>query len=264
VYAEGRHRFLAPQRDSRDTVGAAIRGVRVFEIGNSLREARLRRKLELSQVEHDTHIRARYLMALEDERFDALPGTAYAKGFLRTYADYLGLDGPQFVDEFNARLAPEEELPAAAPVKVHGRRSARTPLLLAVPVAALVALVAWQLSTSGGHSHAAFRPRPTRHAQPPRPAVRPTVAQPPRLARIVVVASRGSCWLAVRRESATGQQIFQRTLQPGESVRFVAKRLWIRFGAPWNADATLDGKSVRLPGAIADVVVTSTGIRAVG
>jgi cytoskeleton protein RodZ len=243
---------------------AAIRGVRVFEIGNSLHEARLRRKLELSQVEHDTHIRAKYLMALEDERFDALPGTAYAKGFLRTYADYLGLDGPQFVDEFNARLAPEEELPAPAPVKVHGRRSARTPLLLAVPVAAVVALVAWQLSTSGGHGRAAFRPRPATHAQPPpRPAVHPTVAHRPHLARIVVVAARGPCWVAVHKGSATGPQVFERTLQPGERARFVAKLLWIRFGAPWNADATLNGKSVRLPSMTADVVVTSTGMNLV-
>jgi hypothetical protein len=69
----------------------------VFEIGSSLREARMRRKLELSQVEQDTRIRAKYLMALEDDRFEALPEPAYAKGFLRTYADYLGLDAQRFV-----------------------------------------------------------------------------------------------------------------------------------------------------------------------
>ena len=67
----------------------------MFEIGTSLREARERQKLELSQVEGATRIRARYLQAFEDERFDILPGVAYAKGFLRTYADYLGLDAQQ-------------------------------------------------------------------------------------------------------------------------------------------------------------------------
>jgi len=65
----------------------------MFEIGNSLRAARIRQKLELSQAEGDTRIRAKYLRALEDERFELLPGSAYAKGFLRAYADYLGLDG---------------------------------------------------------------------------------------------------------------------------------------------------------------------------
>jgi cytoskeleton protein RodZ len=48
----------------------------VFEIGSSLREARLRRRLELSQIEHDTRIRSKYLGALEEDRFDALPGPA--------------------------------------------------------------------------------------------------------------------------------------------------------------------------------------------
>ena len=80
----------------------------MFEIGSSLREARVRRKLELSQVEADTRIRAKYLMALESNRFEALPAPAYAKGFLRTYADYLGLDAQRFVDEYSTRFAPDE------------------------------------------------------------------------------------------------------------------------------------------------------------
>src|SRR6266581_4721141 len=87
----------------------------MFEIGSSLRAARMRQELELSQAEHDTRIRAKYLRALEDERFDALPGPAYTKGFLRTYADYLGLDAQPFVDEYNTRFAPEEEEPAPPP-----------------------------------------------------------------------------------------------------------------------------------------------------
>ena len=86
----------------------------MFEIGSSLRAARMRQELELSHVERDTRIRAKYLRALEDERFDVLPGPAYTKGFLRTYADYLGLDAQPFVEEYNARFAPEEE--AAPPL----------------------------------------------------------------------------------------------------------------------------------------------------
>src|SRR5438034_8470643 len=133
----------------------------MFEIGSSLREARVRRKLELSQVEADTRIRAKYLMALESNRFEALPAPAYAKGFLRTYADYLGLDAQRFVDEYNARFAPEEEPPAPSPVRIRRRRFAFDSWLLVVPVAAvLVGLIAWQLSSSGGHHKAALRPPP--------------------------------------------------------------------------------------------------------
>ena len=64
----------------------------MFEIGNSLREARLRQTLDFPEVEQATKIRGKYLRALEDEQFDILPGQTYVKGFLRTYSEYLGLD----------------------------------------------------------------------------------------------------------------------------------------------------------------------------
>jgi cytoskeletal protein RodZ len=51
------------------------------------------------------------LRALEEENFEALPAQTYVKGFLRTYADYLGLDGQLYVDEFNSRYAAEDEEP---------------------------------------------------------------------------------------------------------------------------------------------------------
>ena len=65
----------------------------MFEIGSSLREARERRSLSYGQVEAETAIRTRYIRALEDEDFHILPGPTYTKGFLRAYAEYLGLDG---------------------------------------------------------------------------------------------------------------------------------------------------------------------------
>ena len=74
----------------------------MFEIGSSLREARERRGLSYADVELGTKVRSRYIKALEDERFDILPGPTYTKGFLRAYADYLGLDGNLYIDEFNS------------------------------------------------------------------------------------------------------------------------------------------------------------------
>jgi cytoskeleton protein RodZ len=238
----------------------------VFEIGSSLREARMRRKLELSQVEQDTRIRAKYLMALEDDRFEALPEPAYAKGFLRTYADYLGLDAQRVVDDYNTHFAPQEEPAAPPPVRIRRRRLGLDYRLLAVPVAAvLVGLIAWQLSRSGSHPQAASRPPPptTRTTTPAPTPAPPTGKHPATVARIVLAAARGRCWLSVHIGSARGTSVFERTLQPGQTARFVSRRLWIRIGAPWNLDASLNGKSVQLPASTASVVVTSTGINVV-
>ena len=62
------------------------------EIGEELRERRMTMKIDVHEVEETTKIRAKYLRALENEEYDLLPGPAYVKSFLRTYADYLGLD----------------------------------------------------------------------------------------------------------------------------------------------------------------------------
>src|SRR4029079_17392638 len=83
----------------------------MFEIGNSLREARAPQQLGPGEWELATKIRSRYLRALEEESFDALPAQTYVKGFLRTYADYLGLDGQLYVDEFNSRFGAHGDEP---------------------------------------------------------------------------------------------------------------------------------------------------------
>src|SRR6266496_984946 len=82
----------------------------MFQIGPSLREARERRGLSYADIEPHTRIRSRYLRALEEEKFDLIPARAYTVGFLREYADFLGLDGQQFVDEFATRFQPEREV----------------------------------------------------------------------------------------------------------------------------------------------------------
>src|SRR5438270_4072112 len=73
------------------------------EIGAMLREARMRARIDISELEAETKIRAKYLRALENEEWDLLPGPTYVKSFLRTYADALGLDGKLLVDEYKLR-----------------------------------------------------------------------------------------------------------------------------------------------------------------
>src|SRR5919201_737236 len=85
-------------------------------IGERLREARMRQGLDITEVEVATKIRAKYLRALENDEFGMLPGGTYVKSFLRTYAEYLGLDAQLLVEEFRAHHEPREtELATLAP-----------------------------------------------------------------------------------------------------------------------------------------------------
>ncbi len=234
----------------------------MFEIGSSLRDARVHQQLELSEVERATRIRAKYLKALEDERFDVLPAAAYAKGFLRTYADFLGLDAQRFVDEYDTRFAPTEMPEAALPVRVRRPRRLLGARLVLLPLAVAIGLFVWRLTSSGGHHHAALAPPPPHvAASTVTPARQPATPRRPRTARIAFVAARGYCWLSVRLGSETGRHVYDRTLEPGQTARFVATRLWIRVGAPWNVDATLNGKRAQLPSSTGNVVVTPGALR---
>jgi cytoskeletal protein RodZ len=144
----------------------------VLEIGSNLREARDRRGLPLTQIDAETHIRTRYLRALEEERFDLLPGPAYVRGFLRTYADYLGLDADLFIADYNARFAPpEEELPDLASPRPTGQRRRRLHGTAGVGLLALcVAVVAWRLDSGGEPT----RPAPVGSAVPTQTRPTPT------------------------------------------------------------------------------------------
>jgi cytoskeleton protein RodZ len=73
------------------------------EIGATLREARMRARIDISEIEAETKIRAKYLRALENEEWGLLPGPAYVRSFLRTYAEALGLDAKLLLEEYKLR-----------------------------------------------------------------------------------------------------------------------------------------------------------------
>ena len=107
---------------------------RMPEIGDQLRETRMRSRIDITEVEAATKIRAKYLRALENEEWDLLPGPTFVKTFLRTYADYLGLDARNLVEEYRQRYerpATQELTPFgrpawAAPRAAPPRRGARS------------------------------------------------------------------------------------------------------------------------------------------
>ena len=248
----------------------------MFEIGGSLREARLKRGLTAADVQKAIRIRDRYLQALEEERWEVLPGDAYVKGFLRTYADYLGLDGNLYVDEYNNRFAQHEE-PQFVPKRFAGSgpRLGGSGLLrpvIAVGVVAVIvaAVAAWQLTGSSGNDKQGAPPVSTQtttttHTTPKKPKKKHrhhvTVALP---TRAVLVASRGDCWLWIRSGSASGPTVYEATLAQGKTlpVNLKSGPVWIDVGDPPSLDVRMRGKLVTgLPRQAGNVLLTRRGLK---
>ena len=214
----------------------------MFEIGNSLRDARLRRRIELAQAEQATKIRGKYLRALEDEEFELLPSETYVKGFLRTYAEYLGLDGQVYVDEFNSRFVTGEDYEPRRRPGPHERRNRRLETIIVVAALAAIAIVtvvvigAW---TSSG-SRSIPPPAPAGTKKPERAA-----APAPGLA---IVALRGSSYVAVHRGGAAGPVLFQGTVGHGEPQAFAGTRFWVNVSSPENLVIRIRGKRITLTG----------------
>ena len=236
----------------------------MFEIGNSLREARLRQQLDFPELEQATKIRARYLRALEEEEFETLPAETYVKGFLRAYAEYLGLDGQLYVDEYNSRYVVGEDEPVARPRRSRVGRTerhvdSRVVLLTLVGIVAVVALfiLAWKFGGSNNHQQIANLGNP-----PPPPPAKKHHARPA-VAHVVLRAVNGGCRLTAYRNSATGKLLWDGTLEPGkQALSLSGRRIWIRAGAPRHLQVTLNGERVTFPTGRA-VIVTARGFKRV-
>ena len=81
------------------------------EVGDLLRASRIRHGQELADVARALRIRIVYLQAIEDSRYEDLPGAVYALGFIRSYAEHLGLDGEQLVSRFNSDSSGQSRKP---------------------------------------------------------------------------------------------------------------------------------------------------------
>jgi cytoskeleton protein RodZ len=151
------------------------------EIGATLREARMRARIDVSEIEQQTKIRAKYLRALENEEWDLLPGPTYVKSFLRTYAQALGLDAKLLLEEYRLRheRPTEAELQPIVPTSRQQQRRgpprvSRAPVLLAIAVAAVAGvLVLLVIGLVTGGTSKGPSARTVRKRAAPRPAAAP-------------------------------------------------------------------------------------------
>jgi hypothetical protein len=218
----------------------------MFEIGSSLREARMRQGLDFEEMEERTKVRKKYLRHLEDERFDQLPGHTYTKGFLHVYADSLGLDGRLYVEEYNSRyVAGDEEGGGAprlprAPVRQRRRRDRRESRGAGIALAAILlvtalVIAAWRF---GGHD----TPKVAGVNSTPRTAT--SEAKPVTLS---IRAVHGPTFMQVRAGSASGKPLYTGTLESGQLQRFTKKALYLSVARPGNVAVKVNGHLIVMP-----------------
>ncbi len=230
----------------------------MFEIGNSLREARSRRGVDFPEAELATKIRAKYLRALEDERFELLPAQTYIKGFLRTYAEYLGLDGQLYVDEYNSRFVAGEESEfrprrsTARPPRRNRRFETNVVLvsLAAIAVVTVVVIAAWDWAGSSSPKAA-----PGTKTTAPSTTVSRKQAKPPLL---LITALRGATHITALNGGASGAVRYEGTLEKGSRPLAInGKRLWVQIDTPENLRLEVEGHVAHVPGHAPRVIIVT-------
>jgi cytoskeletal protein RodZ len=225
------------------------------EIGATLREARMRARIDVSEIEATTKIRAKYLRALENEEWGLLPGPTFVKSFLRTYAQALGLDGKALVEEYRLHHERPSDAMLEPIVSTPQRNRGRTPstgpsrgYLAAVGAIVVVIVVLLILLIGGGgsskkpgSSSAAARtraPAATHHAR------RSTTATHTSVAATITLSLHPSAAVYVCLIGDGGRRLIAgSTLQAGEDTpTFHAKHFVITLG---NSSVTmyLDGRA---------------------
>jgi hypothetical protein len=219
----------------------------VPDIGSTLRETRMRKRIDIVEVESQTKIRAKYLRALENEEWDLLPGPTFVKTFLRTYGDFLGLDSKMLVEEYKQRFerpTPQDLLPfspRAAGRRGRGRGWGLPPfaivsVIVVLLLAALYGLGKLGNSSDGGGTtvEATATPSPTATASSKhktgsskRKAAAPAKPTTVRL-RIVPTGIVNVCLVS----GTSGKVLIDSVnLDAGATTRvYAAKRLKVTFG----------------------------------
>jgi Helix-turn-helix domain/RodZ C-terminal domain len=233
----------------------------MFDIGSSLREARLRQDLDFPELEERTKIRPKYLRALEDERFDILPAPTYVRGFLRSYAECLGLDGQPFVDEYNSRFTVgEDDAPLRArrvPVqrRDRGPRESRIAAvaLVAIAIATALVIAAWRFGGPESEKVPGLDGQGAETAQTTRASGK---------AQLIVRATDGSSWMEVRAASRAGKLLYNGTLEQGQRKTFEGRSLQLTLAEPDNVVVRVNGNRVDLPAGTTFVVTAQRITRA--
>ena len=233
--------------------------------GQMLQAAREEKQWSFTHTEEITKIRVRYIQALEEEKYDILPGTTYAKGYLRTYAKQLGLNPDEIIALYNASETPEPIPVLESPKTLVKVRPlwVRPAIIGSMAVLALVLVITIALSQSGSkpvappYVPAALPSAPKTEAVTPAPV--PVVPNP---ANVGATTQEGltaqlvftqRCWIEVR---VDGQPSLRGEFTAGTSkeVKGTDKIELVSVGNSGGLSVTLNGKALPSLGKAGEVV----------
>lgn len=250
-------------------------------VGELLRAEREKQNLTVKDIEKATSIRAIYIQAIEDGKYDVLPGEVYLKGFIRNYASFLGLNPQQALDVYRESLAPQPQAPQAAapaapapsamPPKVEaGREEEKSGSLgrwvMVLVVLAVIAGAAWAVFNHLNQPPAPQPKPPQVQVQPapaPAPAPQKTPAPAPAARPIVVVAKyTADCWTRV---TADDRELYEGIPRVGETFTWNANQtMTVHLGNAAGVDLTYNGQPQGRLGGDGDVISKTFTVNTTG
>jgi hypothetical protein len=228
-------------------------------IGPALRKARLLRGKSLEEASRETHIRADYLRALERERFDALLGDVYVRGFLRSYSAYLGLDPGKVLTVYNRYFGPARTMlpePPATPKRGSPVPHPHLPgSVTRHPSWAFMIGVALLILSVFGAVGLLSRPKTSPQGQSPGPGVGAIAALPPKVTVAILATSPVEVTVL-----ADGRIAFRGAFRAAEARSFEANsRIDLELATGGTAVLTVNGHSIGKPGSASGPYAASFG-----
>jgi len=238
-----------------------------MEIGEELRRRREARGLSLREVEEATKIRMKYLIALEAEDFEALPGKVYVIGFLRTYARFLDMDDTELVQAVKARSRFSEEI-EDEPVHKKKQTSpkANSYLIFAIVIALIIGGLSFAFlrdkdeQTPAEPAPQTQTPQEEKEEEPQKEIPQTPEQEDPNAGNeaqingvsVTVIVKEASCWMDVKID---GKNEFNGTLSAGESRTFNGtEKVTIKYGNAGAVEAIVNGKSIYPLGKLGQVI----------
>lgn len=257
-------------------------------VGEILRSEREKKGLTIKDIEKATSIRALYLSAIEEDNYSVVPGEVYLKGFIRNYANYLGLDGQNIVNIYRQSKTPVTETPepvitdtadkptdtAKKTIKPSAAEEKRTeqrgPMKWFAAGAIVVVLLGfgwWWAEGRSGQDQAQLTkpspaaPAPVQQLAPQAPASPAPSSQQPAsqapAAKPVVLSAKytDSCWTLVK---ADGKEVYEGIPKVGETLTWEAQtNINVQFGNAGGVEVVYNGQSLGKMGAKGEVLSKS-------